>query len=267
MGAEATLGQLNSAIDKIETFPSQMTEALNGLQDKVNSVLSSVPGWLGDIIHWIVDKAKWLWDHIVQLAEQVFDWLKENVWPVIRGPITLYETSNKWTTDVFHNSSTVSGDVNLAKTKVDDWWQGAGATAYTQIITPQKAASDKVGEIANKVKDTLQTLAISLGILYIGLAAVLVWALLQIPVIAGLITSVIGIPAGLLDAVATFLLLLGGAAALVAAGTAIAKDGISAFGTLLQLKNDNTAFENGHWPKDAAALGEIGNGSNWHFKG
>jgi hypothetical protein len=94
-----------------------------------------------------------------------------------------------------------------------------------------------------------------------------VWSLLQIPVIAGFITSVIGIPAGLLDAVGTFLLILGGAAVLVAAGTAIAKDGLSAFGTLLQLKNDNTAFENGHWPKDATALGEVGNGSNWHFKG
>src|SRR5258708_9272748 len=129
MGAEAVLGQLNTSNAKLQAFPIQMDTALNALSVKMNSLLSSIPGWLSDAVGWIVDGVKSLWNKIVHLAQQLYDWLKKNVWPVISGPITLYEASNKWTTDVFHHSSTVSGDVNAAKTSVNDWWQGAAATA------------------------------------------------------------------------------------------------------------------------------------------
>jgi hypothetical protein len=42
------------------------------------------------------------------------------------------------------------------------------------------------------------------------------------------------------------LLIIDGAAALFGGGYAPAKDALGSFGTLLQLKNDNSAFENGH---------------------
>ena len=144
---------------------------------------------------------------------------------------------------------------------------GAAATAYTQIIPVQKAASDKVSEIAGQVKDILQVLSISLATLYIGVLALLLWLLLQIPIIAGFITSVIDIPAGVLGAIATVLEVIGGVAVVYAGVNEIATSALGSFSTLLQLQNDNSAFENGHWPKDTTALSEIGNGSDWHYKG
>ena len=267
MGAEAVLGQLDSAINKTENFSAQLMDGINGILGKVNSLLSDIPGWLQSLASWIVDKAKWLGEQLKNLGTEILDWLDKNVWPVIRGPVTLYQAGNDWTTAVYHPASTVSGDTNLARTSVDDWWQGAAATAYTQIIPVQKAASDKVAEIASKTKDTLQTLAFALAAIYVAILALLLWLLLQIPIIAGFLTSVIGIPAALVDGVATFLLVLGGAAALFGGAYALAQDALGSFGTLLQLQNDNTAFENGHWPKDATALGEIGNGTLWRYKG
>ncbi|MGE5286386.1 MAG: hypothetical protein ACM3ML_04095 [Micromonosporaceae bacterium] len=267
MGADAVLGQLQGAIPKAEAFPGEFTAKINGILDKVDSLLSDVPGWLQSMISWIVDEAKKLWQQIKDLSAKLLDWLDKNVWPVIRGPFTLWDASNQWTTAVYHPATTVSGDTNTAKTTVDDWWQGAAATAYGQMIPVQKAASDKIAEIASKVKDTLQALCFSLGALYIAIVLLLVGLLLQIDAVAAAIASVVGIPAGLIGAVATILEAIAGVAAVYAGVNALATNALGSFNTLLQLQNDNSAFENGHWPKDAAALGEIGNGSDWHFKG
>jgi hypothetical protein len=110
------------------------------------------------------------------------------------------------------------------------------------------------------------TLAFSLTLIYVPVCALPAWVLLQIPVIPGLIAAIVAIPAGLLDAIATFLLAVGGGAALFGGGYALAKDALGSFGTLLQLKNDNSAFENGHCRR-TSAVAEIGDGSNWHYKG
>lgn len=267
MGAEAVLGQLNGAADKAEAFPGQLNGALDALNTKINSLMADVPGWLSDMLGWIWDKIKWLWDKIVELAKKLSDWVVKNVWPVIKGPWTLYDASNKWTTDVFHRTSTVSGNINTSKTTLDDWWQGAAATAYIQITPVQKAAVDKASEIATKVKDTLQSLTFALAGVYIAVVALLMALLLSIPPIAAAIASIVGIPAGLVGTIAEVLLAIGGAAALYAGVKIFADNALGTFGTLLQLQDDNSAFENGHWPKSAKAVSEIGDGSNWHYKG
>jgi uncharacterized membrane protein YphA (DoxX/SURF4 family) len=266
MGAEAVLGQLQDAIPKAEAFPGQFTAEINGILDKVNSLLGDIPGWLQSAIGWIVDEAKKLWQQIKDLSAKLLDWLEKNVWPVLKAPFTLWDASTQWTTAVYHPVTTVSGEVNTAKTTVDDWWQGAAATAYTQLIPVQKAASDKVAEIASKVKDALQNLSFGIGALYIGIILALVGLLLQVTGAGAAIASVIGIPAGLVALVAAILETAGGVAAIWGVANTIATDALGTFNTLLQLKNDNSAFEGGHWPKDQSALGEVGNGP-WHFKG
>src|SRR5262245_2624312 len=134
MGAEAVLGQLQGAIPKAEAFPNDFTGQINGILDKVNALLADIPGWLQSALNWIVDQAKKLWQQITDVASKLLNWLDKNVWPVIHGPFTLWDASTKWTTDVYHPDTTVSGDTNTAKTTVDDWWQGAAATAYGQLI-------------------------------------------------------------------------------------------------------------------------------------
>jgi hypothetical protein len=270
MGGEAVLGQLNGSISKLETFSPRMTAAINSTTDHVNALLSSVPAPLQWLVDDIVKKAKELLAWIGKLAGELCDWVAENVWPVIKGPYTLYEAGNKWTTTVYNHVSEVSGQLDLSKTSLEDYWQGPAANAYMQTVPVQKAASDKVGTMVSATRETLQGMAFTLGSLYIAVVAGLFLALIEILGGSAAVATMIGIPPGLMAIVTGLLTGIATVAGLYALGKELLQGSLEKFSKLLELKNDSSAFDKGHWPKATSDLGDgsmsDGSRSKWNYK-
>lgn len=270
MGGEAVLGQLNESISKLGTFSPQMTAAITGATDKCNALLSSVPWPLRELGHEIFEKAKQLLAWIAKLAEELGDWVEKNVWPVIRGPYTLYEAGNKWTTTVYNHVTEVSGQLDLSKTAMEDYWQGPAANAYMQTVPVQKAASDKVGTMVSTTRETLQSLAFTLGSLYVAVVAGLFLALIEVLGGSAAVATMIGIPPGLMAIITGLLTGITTVAGLYALGKELLQGSLEKFSKLLELKNDSSAFDKGHWPKATSDLGDgsmsDGDRSKWNYK-
>lgn len=270
MGAEAVLGQLGESISKLETILPRMTAAVNDAVNKVNSLLSAVPAALGWLVDEIVEKAKALLAWIWKLLKELGDWIAKNVWPVIKGPYTLYQAGNKWTTTVYKHVTTVSGQLDTSKTAVEDYWVGPAANAYMQTVPVQKAASDKVGTMVSTTRETLQSLAFTLGALYIAVVAGLLLALIEVLGGSAAVASIIGIPAGLMAIVTGILTGIFTVGGLYAIGKELVQGSADKFAKLLELKNDSSAFDKGHWPKATSDLGDgsasDGNRSKWAYK-
>jgi hypothetical protein len=266
MSAEAVLGQLSDSINKLETFAPRLTNAINDTTTRVNSLISSVPGPLRRIVDDIIDQAEELLKRIWELAKQLCDWVAENVWPVISGPKRLYDAGNAWTTTVFGKVTEVSGQLDLSKSGVDDYWTGPAATAYAQTIPVQKAAADKIADAISKTREALQSLAFTLGALYIALVAGLLAALIQVMGGSAAVASVVGIPPGLMAIVSGLLTGIGTVGTVYAAGKELVAGSGEKFATLLEIQNDRRAFgEGGRWPKATSDIGD-GSPSKWSYK-
>jgi hypothetical protein len=270
MGAEAVLGQLSGSISKLETFSPRLTTAINDTTTKINSLLDSVPAPVQWMLNDIIDQAKKLLQKIWNLAKELCDWVAKNVWPVIKGPYTLYQAGNKWTTTVYHHVTDASGQLDTSKTSVEDYWVGPASTAYTQTVPVQKAAADKVGTMVSTTRETLQSLAFTLGSLYIAIVAGLLVALVEVLGGSAAVASVIGIPPGLMAIVTGLLTGIATVAGLYAIGKELIQGSAEKFAKLLELKNDSSAFDKGHWPKATSDLGDgsasDGNRSKWNYK-
>jgi hypothetical protein len=268
--AEAALGQLNTAIDWLEGFPDRLNRGIDDLVNRINSLLAAVPGVLQKLIDDIVEQAKALLARITELGKQLLQWLGENVWPVIRGPFTLYETGTAWTTTAYKQTTDVSGQVDLQKIKVDDYWQGPAANAYLQSVGVQKAAVDGVAGTITTARETIQGLAMTLGALYVALVACLIAAAIQLAGGSAAVASVLGIPPGLMLWITGLLTAIGGVGAIYAGGKELVSGSAEKLAKLQAAMENGSAFDHGHWPKATTGIGDAsmsdGDRSDWNYK-
>src|SRR5690554_2460301 len=260
MNPEAVLSELNDAVARLEQFPAWLNDQIQEVVRRVNSLLEAVPFWAEAIIDEILDQARQLLQRISELARRLVSWLQEEVFPGMQGPFTIYSTGSDWTTSVYSTVTDVAGQVQLSQTRVDDFWSGPAATAYAQEIPAQRAAADKVAEIVSKLRETLHGLALSLGAVYIAIAAALVVAAVEIAGGAAAVASILGIPPGLVSIVVGLATAVGGTAAIYATGKELVSGTLTRLGELSEARYDGRAFENGAWPR---ATSGIGNPADW----
>lgn len=270
MSETAVLGKLDEAIGWLEGFPQWLGRTIEDVVARVNGLLSQVPALLRSLVDEIVEQAKALLARIVELAQQLVDWLRDNVWPVIRGPFTLYEVGNRWTTEVFAKVTDVSGQLDLNKITVDDYWQGPAATAYGQAVGVQKAAVDKVAATITATREAVQGLAFTLGALYTALVAGLIAAAIQIAGGSAAVATVLGIPPGLMVIITGLVTAIGTVAGVYAGGKELVSGSADKFAKLLERRNDGSAFDHGHWPTSTTGLGDAsmsdGDRSDWSYR-
>jgi hypothetical protein len=268
--AELAFGELEEAIAWLEQFPGWLGRTVDDVTARVDALIEAVPGALRAMAEGIVKAAGDLLRRIGDLGRQLLDWIDEYLAPVIRGPMTLYQAGNAWTTEVFGLVTAVSGQVDLSKTGLEDYWVGPAATAYTQAVGRQKAAADQLAGAVSAVREALQGLAKTLFALYVALVAGLVLAAIQIAGGSAAVATYFGIPPGLMTIVTGLLT----AVVTLTGGYAVGKELISGaseqFARLLELRNDNRSFDAGHWPAAAAELGDAsmtdGDRSDWSYK-
>jgi hypothetical protein len=160
--------------------------------------------------------------------------------------------------------------LNTSKTDVEDFWAGPAATAYTQAIPTQQAAAAKVAEMVSTTRETIQDLAYSLTGLYVAIAAALMIGLYEILGGAAMLATFFLIPEGLFTITLAVLTAIATIGTIYTAGSVIMQGSLENFAKLLELKNDSSAFDNGHWPKVTSDLGDgsttDGNRSMWSYK-
>jgi hypothetical protein len=269
-GAEIAFDELEEAIDWLEQFPGWLGRTIDDVTAQVNALVGGVPGFARAMAEDLIKLAGDLLRRIGDLGRQLLDWIEEYIAPEIRGPMTLYQAGNAWTTDVFSRVTEVSGQLDLSKTALEDYWAGPAATAYAQAVARQRAAADQVAAAVSATREALQGMAKTLLALYVALVAGVVLAAIQIAGGSAAVATFLGIPPGLM-AIVTGLLT---AIVTLTGGYAVGKELLSGaseqFAKLLELRNDNRAFDAGAWPAAAAELGDAsmsdGDRSDWSYK-
>jgi hypothetical protein len=266
----AVLRELEESIAWLEGFPTLLQRTTDGIVRQVNATLSAVPSFLNFLVDDIVAQAEALLARLGELSRQLLDWLAENVWPVIRGPSDLLRVGNDWVTDVYSRVTDVAGQIELSETQLDDYWQGPAASTYLRTVTRQKNAATATTTAIHDTRSALHSLAFTLAALYIAIVAELISLIIGFMVGELEVGTVVGIPVGLLTAIASVVKAIAVGAGLFAAGKELTNGTKEKFTTLLELLNDSQAFDHGAWPIGSADLADAsltdGDRSNWNYK-
>jgi hypothetical protein len=254
--------------DRLQSVGSDLDKVIKYAEEALNFVLKFDP------LLWASAKAlQFIWDEIVKAYNKIKDWIANDLWPFISGPWQLYDASNRWTDGVYHDVTDAEGQIDLSKTTVVDYWQGAAAFAYTQSVGVQKQACHQVADMISGIREALNELAIGLAVLYITVIAFIGWVIYQCTIGAAATATGVGAPAGLPMILAALLEGFGGAAVVAAVVTALTTNVAGKFSAMLQLVNDSDSFNHGHWPP---VTNDLADGSmtnpdpkrfgKWHFK-
>src|SRR5262249_56184083 len=101
---------------------------------------------------------------------------------VVEGgvPWTLYEHASAWADRVGEVASGLAGDANVDETKVDDWWQGVAATAYTNTLPRQSAALTAIKTATDELASSLTWAAIGIFPFWVAIAGAMTALLVEL---------------------------------------------------------------------------------------
>ena len=234
-------------IDEIEDLLAEIEQTFRDMQSTVNSVLASVPDWLG----WVRDRIVDAWNYFCEKTVEFWAYLEETVGREIGNPTRLSATADRWATEI---GGPVSEQVAVAEAgnlEADNAWSGDAAEAYRERLGLHKAALTAVKTtLSTGIRGALDSVQSALEVYFnviisalVGLIGVLIGALVSV---AGGPTLVVGLAAAA----------VGILAAITAIGLGrvyLESDCRSAKTTLEGLINDSTAFGGNQWPAGAVS--------------
>lgn len=239
MSTEAALiAEINSTISRIEGKVQELT-------DSVNSGLSKIPSWAG----WIADRVMDGWNWFVDKMNEFWSWLSTIV-QNMGSPESLTTTADAWSDQVGAPVSEEVANAEAGSLLVDDSWSGDAADQYTQRLSLQKNALDRVrftftDGIGTALKDVATAIHVWWGALVAAMAALVVG-------IIGAIASsatIFGLPAAPFIAAGA----VGVCLAALWGGGEILKSATAGANTLLRQKlSDSSAYPDGRWPAGVA---------------
>lgn len=232
--------------------------------EKLNGLVERIMGKIAQLHDNIISKSRWLpgplqdkviagWNQFIRAMDRFWE-AQQQFWGNMGSPSTLWNTADAWSDTI---GGPVSGQVASAKAgrlRGDNSsnWQGNAAEQYRQGLPLHEAALDKM-------KSTLSD-GVSTALSDLAKGIITFWAALGVALAAfvgGMIgavassASVFGLPAApfiaagaVLAAVAAFL-----------SGSLILKAVASSNNSTLRQKlNDNSGYDNGHWPRTTATV-------------
>ncbi|MEV0915826.1 hypothetical protein AB0I93_16400 [Streptomyces sp. NPDC049967] len=236
--------QFQAIIDKLNAGLTTITTHTNEMGPRVESAVNHwyVPDVVARGCIWIVNK---IVEGVTWIINKLVDLLQGAV-----APVTMFYDALQWQGEEVRGKASGAASstqkFNLTSLR---YWEGEGATAYTNAIFPQSAASAQVASSSSTVAGCLTACGVA-GLAFYTAVAVFVAQL--IPVLAAsavAAASVVALPAAGAAAAAEATLgpaVIGGAVLAVlsvlgAEGTTMAQ--LAGEGT------DKSAFPNGgHWP-------------------
>lgn len=131
----------------------ELQQKINEFFEKVNDVLSWVPGALSDLIEPIQQgldalrqKIKEFWDRVSQLIRQPGD------------PSRLHQVAEDWASKVGNVIGDIAGEVSLDKMQTNLDWDGKGAEAYKATVPAQVDGLNSVKDLADQLRSSLDSL-------------------------------------------------------------------------------------------------------------
>ncbi|GAB2962698.1 hypothetical protein LWP59_18390 [Amycolatopsis acidiphila] len=176
------------ANDKFHDLQQKIDDFFN----KVNDVVSWVPGFLSDLIKPIEDglnalrrKVKEFWDRVNQLIDQP------------GSPTRLHQVAEDWVNKVGNAIGDIAGKISLDKLQTNLDWEGRGAEAYKATVPAQVSGLNSVKDLANQLRSSLDNLGNGIETFWIAMGvAAGVFVVGAVGAIAAACT-VVGIPAAI----------------------------------------------------------------------
>lgn len=178
---DQTIGKLN----EVERLVQQ-------LFDKVNDVLSWVPGFLSDLIEPV---RKGMNDLSNKMAEF---WASCKHFMTDRGsPSTLKATAASWSDGVGNPIGDLAGAISLDKLKTEIEWQGRGAEAYKATVPAQVSGLNALKDLGLQIRNSLINLANGIDSFWTQLIGVVTGLLIALGVAVVSAATVVGLPAAI----------------------------------------------------------------------
>ncbi|SFB55716.1 hypothetical protein SAMN05216266_11943 [Amycolatopsis marina] len=170
----------------------ELQQKINEFFDKVNDVLSWVPGFLSDLIEPIQQglnalrqKVEEFWGRVNQLIDQP------------GSPTRLHQVAEDWVNKVGNVIGDIAGEVSLDKMQTNLDWEGRGAEAYKATVPTQVDGLNSVKDLANQLRSSLDNLGNGIETFWTAMAiATGVFVVGAVGAIAAACT-VVGIPAAI----------------------------------------------------------------------
>lgn len=232
-------------------------EKLNGLVERIMDKVSQ----LHDNI---ISKSRWLpgplqdkvidgWNHLVRTLDRFWA-AQQEFWGNMGSPSTLWNTADAWSDTIGGPVSGQVPSVKAGRLQGDNTsnWQGNAAEQYRQGLPLHEVALDKIkSSLSDGVSTALSELAkgiitfwASLGVALAAFVGGMIGAVTSSATIVGLPAAPFIAAGAALAAVAAFL-----------SGSLILKAVASSTNSTLRQKlNDNSGYDNGHWPKTTATV-------------
>ncbi|GHF32750.1 uncharacterized protein YukE [Amycolatopsis bartoniae] len=176
---------IQQANDKFHELQQKIDDFFN----KVNDVLSWVPGFLSDLIKPIEDgmnalrdKVKEFWGRGNQLIDQP------------GSPDRLHQVAEDWVNKVGDVVGDIAGQISLDKMQTNLDWQGRGAEAYKAAVPAQVSGLNSVKDLANQLRSSLDNLGNGIETFWTAMAVA--GGVFVVGAIAAACT-VVGIPAAI----------------------------------------------------------------------
>ncbi|WP_329026359.1 MULTISPECIES: hypothetical protein [unclassified Streptomyces] len=236
--------QFQAIIDKLNAGLETISKFVTDIGPKVESAVNHwfIPDGVAQACVWIINK-------VIKAVNWVIAKLVDIMMGAYAPAIVFYNSVTWQGEEIRGKASGVASSTQKFNLTAPKYWEGEGATAYTNAVFPQSAASAQVASSAGTVSGCLAACGVAGCAFY---AAVAIFVAQLIPVLAAstaAVTTVVGIPAAGAAAAAEATLgpaVIGGAA--VALLSIIGAEATT-FSELTGESTDKSAFPNGgHWP-------------------
>lgn len=253
MGAETALAQLGSVAKQAENLPQRLIDIIDQIIQKINSLLQDVPPFLQEAAKTIAAGVQSAIEWLKKAVERIEKFFRDNILPFLASPSILYNTGNRWTTDVYSHANDAAGNI-LNSDDIQVYWTGSANTAYQKLVSTQGPAAQKIASLATVVTSTLQDMAWGVGLLYIAAVAILLAAVFDEIVSLVAMTTVIAIPPAIATAIMGLLGAIGGAAGIYGGFKVVGQAALNDFSKLLQADKDDSTFPQRQWPGKTGQL-------------
>jgi len=233
--------QFQEVIDRIDNGANELSRKIAEIPSTVDSAVNH---WY--IPQYVKDAVKWLAEKITELANWVYNKIKELLRDV-PAPFKFFDNAFDWE-DIRGIASGVAGQLKPTAMPATFSWTSPAGVAYSKIITPQGDAANRIATIADKTATALNICAYFALAFYVAIAVVLAQFILVVVAAIAAILSVVFSWAGAGGVLADASVSVG---AIVAATAAL----IASLATQKQYLNqlhgeaiDTSTFPGGHWP-------------------
>jgi hypothetical protein len=236
---------VQALLDRVGTRITDIETTSNTLFERSNLALDLLPAALTGDLH---DTLAGLRDTLADLLAQLGKILANPGWPP-----GLFAAADTWTTAVGGPASAMSPKLGTDQLRIDTFWQGPAATAYTATLPAQRKALEAIKQATDILDSALTKIATGIIAMWIGIACTLASFLLELGTESAAAATVVGAPPAAAAAGLS-------TAKVVALVTAIC----GAFAPYLYLVSDSmailrqtlwadSAFPNSRWPRSTTA--------------